>query len=305
MIHVQSWKTELANNVKFDKELKPYDFTYTNIDKYDDRSDWTYNYLNEVSKEIITVSYNPEAVSLAINNYEYGIRNLLNYNLPKGKILIDTTTLSLPEILHLFNLLNNKRRSFDVIYVQPNGYAELKTEGIDQIKSFDLSDDGLGIQQVPPFIGYSANSMLFFFLGFEGHRFGAIINSDEFDTRNITCLLGTPPFRLGWENRTLSSNYKQLAEISSNSNARFKFAGANDPIQTYEIIDQVYQSACYEKRNLCLAPFGTKPAAIAAAQFAVNNINVVMLYDYVKKKNKRSSGQDLIHTWSFKYTDKN
>jgi hypothetical protein len=305
MIHVQSWRTELANEVKLNSTSKTYDFTYTDIDKYDDRSDWTFNYVSNISKEIITVSYCPKTVSLTINNNKYGIRKLSEYALPKGNILIDATTLALPEILHLFHLLNDKKRSFDVIYVQPTGYTESKSVGVDKIKSFDLSDDGLGIQQVPPYIGYSANSMLFFFLGFEGHRFGAIINSDEFDTRNITCLLGTPPFKLGWENRTLSNNYKQLADISSSSNARFKFAGANDPIQTYEVINQVYQSAIYEKRNLCLAPFGTKPAAIAAAQFAVNNNNVVMLYDYVKKKNKRSSGQDLIHTWSFQYTDKN
>lgn len=303
MINVQTWRTEFVNEAIQNPKTKTYDLTYTDIDKYDDRSDWSLNYISKYSNEIITVSYCPQTVSLIINNNKYGIRKLSEYNLPKGKILIDATTLALPEILHLFHLLNDKKRSFDVIYVQPTSYTELKTLGIDKIKSFDLSDDGLGIQQVPPYIGYSAHSMLFFFLGFEGHRLGSIINSDEFDTRNITCLLGTPPFKLGWENRTLSNNYKQFTEISSSSNTRFKFAGANDPIQTYEIINQVYQSACYEKRNLCLAPFGTKPAAIAAAQFAVNNKNVVMLYDYVKKKNKRSTGQDLIHTWSFQYTD--
>ena len=87
---------------------------------------------------------------------------------------------------------------------------------MDKIKSYDLSDDGLGIQQVPPYVGFSDNSRLFFFLGFEGHRFGALINSDEFDTSNVTCLIGSPPFKLGWENKTLSNNYKQLLEISAN-----------------------------------------------------------------------------------------
>jgi hypothetical protein len=299
MIQIQSWVSEYVNNIDSNLKPKEYDFTFTYIDKFDDRSDWTYKHICKISKEIIPVSYCPQEVSLTIGECEFGIRSLDKYDLPNGKILVDATTLALPELLHLFDLLNTKKKAFDVLYVQPTRYTEIKADGIDKIKTFDLSDDGLGIQQVPPYIGYSANSMLFFFLGFEGHRFGAIINSDEFDTRNITCLVGSPPFKLGWENRTLSNNYKQLAEINSTSNARFKFAGANDPIKTYEIIEQVYQSVTYEKQNLCLAPFGTKPAAIAAAQFAVNHNNVVMLYDYVKKKSKRSSGTDLVHIWSF------
>jgi hypothetical protein len=303
MIQIQSWVSEYVNKIDSNLNSKKYDFTFTYIDKFDDRSDWTYKHICKISKEIIQVSYCPQEVSLTIGECEFGIRNLGGYEIPKGRVLVDATTLALPELLHLFHLLNTKKKAFDVLYVQPTGYAEIKTEGIDKIKTFDLSDDGLGIQQVPPYIGYSANSMLFFFLGFEGHRFGAIINSEEFDTSNITCLVGSPPFKVGWENRTLSNNYKQLAEINSTSNARFKFAGANDPIKTYEIIEQVYHSVTYEKQNLCLAPFGTKPAAIAAAQFAVNNNNVVMLYDFVKKKNKRSSGTDLVHIWSFNVCD--
>ena len=280
-----------------------YDFTFTSSNQFDDRSDWTFKYINKISKQVVSLSYCPIEVELNIAGSKYGIRNLTDYKLPGGKALIDATSLALPEMLHIFHILKANKRDFDVLYVQPTGYTEKKTDGLDKIKSFDLSDDGLGIQQIPPHVGPSENSMLFFFLGFEGHRFGAIINSDEFDTRNVTCLIGAPPFKLGWENKTLSNNYKQLAEISSNSNARYKFAGANDPIRTYELIEQVYNAATYQKQSLCLAPFGTKPAAVAAAQFAVNNSKVVMLYDYVKKKSKRSSGTDLVHKWNFKYIE--
>jgi len=299
MILVSSWVTDLVQNIDLDNVVFEYDHTFTYSTQYDDRSDWTFSYLKKISRNVIPISYCPTAVELTISNIEYSIRKLDEYEVPLGRVLIDATTLALPELLHLFHILKIKKKNFDVIYVQPTGYTENDDRGLDKIKSYDLSDDGLGIQQVPPYIGFSDNSMLFFFLGFEGHRFGALINSDEFDTSNITCLIGTPPFKLGWENKTLSNNYKQLLEINSNSNTRYKFAGANDPIKTYDHIDQVYRAAEYEKRTLCLAPFGTKPAAIAAAQFAVNNKNVVMLYDYVKKKNKRSSGKDLVHRWSF------
>ncbi|MFT7566735.1 MULTISPECIES: hypothetical protein [Pseudoalteromonas] len=303
MILVSSWLTDLVQNIDLDNVECEYDHTFTYSTQCDERSDWTFSYLKKLSSNVIPVSYCPIEVELTISSIEYSLREIDKYEVPRGKILIDATTLALPELLHLFHILKMKKKNFDVIYVQPTGYTENGDRGVDKIKSYDLSDDGLGIQQVPPYIGFSDNSMLFFFLGFEGHRFGALINSDEFDTSNITCLIGTPPFKLGWENKTLSNNYKQLLEINSNSNTRYKFAGANDPIKTYDHIDQVYRAADYEKRTLCLAPFGTKPAAIAAAQFAVNNKNVVMLYDYVKKKNKRSSGKDLVHRWSFSYVE--
>jgi hypothetical protein len=115
----------------------------------------------------------------------------------------------------------------------------------------------------------------------------------------LTCIIGSPPFKFGWGNTTLSNNYKQIEEMNHGSSLRFKFAGANDPVKTYEVINQVYESAKYEHNSICLAPLGTKPSAIAAAQFAVNNTNVVVIYDYVEKKNKRSSGTDAVHLWEF------
>ncbi len=303
MIEIQSWSSQLVSEVEPKLNRKKYDATFTYFGKYDDRSDWTSKYITSISNKIISVSYCPSDVVLFIDRNQYGIRELDDYKVPKGKILIDATTLALPELLHLFGVLNKSKRSFDVLYVQPTNYTESDTSGIDKIKTFELSDDGLGIQQVPPYIGYSSNSMFFFFLGWEGHRFGALINSDEFDVRDITCLIGIPPFKIGWENTTLSNNYRQLAEINSNTSSRFKFAGANDPVKTYEILEQIYQSATYEKKNICLAPFGTKPATIAAVQFAVNTNNVVMLYDFVKKKNKRSSGTDLLHLWEYEFIE--
>jgi len=300
MIKISSWRSKLAT--EFNKEFgqEKYNATFTYYDNNDDRSGWMSDYIAFISEEVITVNYLPEETSLAINNNPYRINELSDYKIPDGRILIDATSLALPELLHLFNILNEKKRAFDVIYVQPNSYSESKIAGLDSIKYFDLSDDGLGVQQLPPYIGFSAESEIFFFLGWEGHRLGAVINSDEFNTRDITCLLGIPPFKTGWENKTLTSNYKHLIELNNTTCPQFKYAGANDPLKTYEVIDEIYQSKSYEEKWLTLAPFGTKPAAIAAANFAVNNKSrLILLYDFVKKKHKRSEGTDLVHLWTF------
>jgi len=304
MINIHSWISQRADEAESNPHEQKYKVAFTDVNECDERGGWSSNYIRGIAQQVVSVAYSSSGVTLSIDNVEYSIRDLGDYNIPAGKILIDATSLALPELLHLFGMLNEGKKSFDVIYVQPTEYAKSETSELDKVKTFDLSDDGIGIQQIPPYIGYSEKTMIFFFLGWEGHRLGALINSEEFDSRNITCLIGAPPFKVGWENISLSNNYIQLSQISSSPNARFKFSGANDPVKTYEVIEQIYKAAVYERKNLCLAPFGTKPAAIAAAQFAVNKSNVVMLYDFVKKKNKRSSGTDLLHLWEFEYIEK-
>src|SRR5699024_4044736 len=108
------------------------------------------------------------------------------------------------------------------------------------------------------------------------------------NTFDSTCLLGIPAFKLGWEKLTLANNYKQLDVLRSNKNASFTFAGANDPFKIYELIEQNYHAQEYEGKKLCLAPLGTKPATIAVAQFAANFEKTIVLYDFVKKRERRS-----------------
>ncbi|MBQ4812700.1 hypothetical protein J8M20_15175 [Pseudoalteromonas luteoviolacea] len=299
MIEVIDWQLSVVS--KFQEKLpqEKYVTAFTCPAKYDDRGDWVNSYLTQVADTVLTVSYDPINIQLTIGNKVFGIQDFDGYTLPNGKVLVDATSLALPEVVHLFRLLKHKKTPFDVIYVQPSGYNERKEKSLDRVVSFDLSDDGLGAQQLPPFVGFSSDASMCLFLGFEGHRVGSIIHSDEYNTNNATCLIGAPAFQIGWENQAFANNYKQIQELSKNMNARLRFAGANDPIKTYETIDTIYTSLKYDKKGLCLAPFGTKPAAIAAAQFVVNNDGVILLYDFVQKKARRSSGTDLIHVWSF------
>ena len=299
MIEVIDWQLSSVSECQRKLQKGIYTTAFTCQARYDDRSDWVNSYLSQAADNILTVAYDPERVEITIGNKVIGIQNFDAYNLQDGKVLVDATSLALPEIVHLFRLLAHKKMSFDVIYVQPSGYTEKKEKSLDKVASYDLSDDGLGAQQLPPFVGFTADTAMCLFLGFEGHRVGSIIHSDEFNTNSATCLIGAPAFQIGWENQAFSNNYKQIQELSSNMNARLRFAGANDPIKTYETIEKIYTSLKYSKKGLCLAPFGTKPAAIAAAQFVVNNEGVILLYDFVKKKLSRSSGTDLVHVWSF------
>lgn len=301
MISILDWKSAIANEIELKDLKKIYDVTYILEAIKDEREDWVYSYVKKISKNISRVIYDPIEVILTIDMEQIKIQNLNKYTVPKGKILIDATSLSLPELTYLFSLLNYNKKDFDVIYAQPNEYSGKTEGGVENIKTFDLSDDGIGIQQLPLFIGYTNDSTMMIFLGFEGHRVGSLLQTEELNTDNAICLLGMPAYKLGWEKTTLENNYKQLEILKNNKNAIFDFAGANDPLKTYELINDNYKALKYDKRTLCLAPFGTKPATVAVAQFAVNNIGVILLYDFVDKKPRRSLGTDLVHTWSFRH----
>lgn len=299
MIEMKNWKTVIANDVKLSELHKKYELTFTCISKKDDREGWVNSYINTVSKNVIGVSYDPIEIIINIGNESFAVGDLSKYSLPEGNILVDATSLALPELIYLFMIFKFNTKEFDVIYAQPNYYSSSKLEGVDSIRTFELSDDGFGIQQLPPFVGLTEKSTMMIFLGFEGHRVGALLQTEELNTFDSTCLLGIPAFKLGWEKLTLANNYKQLDVLRSNKNASFTFAGANDPFKVYELIEQNYHAQEYEEKRLCLAPLGTKPATIAAAQFAANFEKTIVLYDFVQKRERRSLGTDLVHFWEY------
>lgn len=302
MIDITNWVMKRTDEINIDISVEIYDIAFTCLENYDDRGNWSDQYINNISRNIFRISYNAENYSLLINDDEVKIGAIKDYILPNGRFLVDATSLSFPEIVHIFTILNHNKSDFDLIYVQPDGYTESNSNNSETSNTFELSDDGIGIRQIPPFVGITDNSVMFITLGFEGHRLGSLINSEEYNIKDLHCLIGNPPFKIGWENNALSNNYKNLDLIRKGMDAYFSYAGANDPIKTYETIKKIYKSSEYERKKLCLVPFGTKPSAIAVAQFAVNNNRVVIIYDFVKKKRNRSSGVDLLHTWSFTYS---
>ena len=112
MILVNSWLTDLVQNIDLDNVECEYDHTFTYSTQCDDRSDWTFSYLKKISKNVIPISYCPIEVELTISGIEYSLREIDKYEVPRGKILIDATTLALPELLQIFHILKLKKKKF-------------------------------------------------------------------------------------------------------------------------------------------------------------------------------------------------
>lgn len=136
MIVIQNWETKFVSDLNLLPTSNKYDVTFTCGDKYDERDDWVDNYISRISKEVARVSYNADDVSLIIDSLVLGVRELQTYKVPTGKILVDATSLALPELVHLFSILKESKRPFDVIYVQPNGYKEKDGASIDKVTSY-------------------------------------------------------------------------------------------------------------------------------------------------------------------------
>ncbi|ALS97099.1 hypothetical protein [Lacimicrobium alkaliphilum] len=302
MISFEKWQTRVADEIQVESNNLRYSCAfYCPTESIDNRTIWSESYIKTRSHVLTSAVYDRDSVSINIANEDYSINNLSDFNLPEGRVLVDATSLQVPELLHILRMLDAKSRNFDVMYVQPTAYTEKKTNAIG-VYSFDLSDDGPGAEYLPPYVNYSFDSTLFVCLGYEGHRFGALINSESFSTNYTKGLIGVPPFAVGMEYKSLSANYEHILSTVSSPDSSFSVCGANDPLKAYSFIEQAHRSASYDRRPFSVAPLGTKPVALATLVYAVNNKGVSLVYDFVRKKKGRSSGKDIVHMWSMKVT---
>lgn len=127
--------------------------------------------------------------------------------------------------------------------------------------------------------------------------------SDAITPRSVIGILGVPPFVLGWEKNTYAKNHNEMSEARKRIEAEFKVIAANDPLQNYDAIKTIHKSLSAQdqrgRAKIHLAPIGTKPVALAMCWFAINHKGTGILYDFVKKKVKRSNGVGKVHFWSF------
>ena len=308
MILLNNWDIKPASHLSLiESELK-YECCYVGTElALDDRLTWINKYADAVANNKITVYYDHELTKITLSGETGGfnIGSFAGLNPPDGKILLDATSLLLPELLYLMEWANLSGKDFDVIYVEPSEYSASSYKSKIGFQSIDysLSEDGPGINMLPRFTTPIDDSHLVVALGYEGHRFGALLISDEITPRSITGVLGVPPFVLGWEKNTYAKNHNEMAEARKRHEADFKVVAANDPLQNYDAIKTIHKSlsALYPKGRvkLHLAPIGTKPVALAMSWFAINYKGTGILYDFVKKKVKRSSGVGKVHLWNF------
>lgn len=277
------------------------------INLIDDRLQWIESYINKAAAQKVLVNYDNEEAALhysSSQNERYSINDIGLKSASAGRVLFDATSLVFPELLYLMYWANLSGQNFDVVYLEPTSYQEkmYKPKIGSNALDYSLSEDGPGLCMLPRFALPLESSHLVVALGYEGHRFGGMLVSDEISPASITGILGVPPFELGMEKNSFAKNYLLMEEARKNYDAGFHTAPANDPLQNYRLLSTIMKSeAAIQRANrrIHVAPVGTKPVALAMAWFAINNKGTGVLYDFVRKRKKRSTGIGKVHFWRF------
>ena len=234
---------------------------------------------------------------------------LMNFieKLDTDYILIESTTLSVAEILLLLHYINQLENDIklSILYVEPEEY---KLKDIkDNFQEFELSNHFEGFYNIRPYnllIDSTTNNKekaeIVVLLGFEDNRIGYLLEMDEGQKyKSYVPLLGLPAFRTGWENIALSRNIRHF----NSDFKKLEFAGASNPYQVMNKLEEIKNKSDYEK--ILIAAFGTKPSAIGTSLFLVNNFKnknnkVGIIYDFPKKKENRTMGTGKVYNYIIK-----
>lgn len=257
-----------------------------------------YNHFNFDDNSEVTLFIDEQEFSLKDKYEEY--LNLFN----EHKILIDMTTIDVPSLAHLLDFIDSRIKKFSICYIEPVNYSKLigSTSNINQ--SYQLSEDGNGLDYITPFMLSPLDKIEKYLIsiGYESNRLAGFLSSTEEVKAEVekNIMIGIPAFNAGWENRSIDANYRFLKDTE------IHIVPADDPIQTYLNLVKLGKSANITSTNnkLIVVPIGTKPHSLGMIWFALENKGKVgMIYDFVTKIPKRTEGVKKIHFWNFIQTN--
>ena len=155
-------------------------------------------------------------------------------------------------------------------------------------EAFDLTEEFIPFKALPGFVrpyDPDLEQLLLVYMGFEGRRFLKVFEEVNPKPRRTHAVFGIPAYQPGWQYLTLGSN-QQALEASC---AVLHRAEANNPFDAYRIAHRVADT--YRDLQLVLAPIGTKPHAVGAAVFAIQNQAAIIAYDFpIKQRVFRTEG---------------
>ncbi|PJG59641.1 hypothetical protein [Aeromonas cavernicola] len=293
-----------------DIEVNSYDVIYhgTQIDKRTESIIGIANQKN--SQSLQKVHYDNENFKLHIGNYKISLHELDKYFVESNhlKILIESTSLDLPEIIYLLTGITRSKTKpiIDIVYLEPDDYHREYNNGVRE-QEFHLSDKINKFQSLPLYsinTSQSDKAMLVVTLGFESSRFGQLLSEDDGSSfRQIEAFIGVPAYKPGWENRCL---YKHMEYLHPDS-ATLRMFPASNPFAFIQQLDELIIDG--NKLKLLFVSMGTKPAAIAISIFLINKklqcINeqqhsdqLGALYDFPIKSKDRSVGIGKIYRYT-------
>ncbi|WP_180084024.1 hypothetical protein [Acinetobacter sp. YH12145] len=263
----------------------------------DDRGRELLSVFSDSKSNIHLVEFNANQMQFSIdghvidfNDSKY-LESIINI---ENNVMIDSTTLGLPEIYYLIKqFINLNFLEFKIIYIEPLTYNKDESD-----EFYRLSHYPIGYKPIPGAVGDLHHDDLelgIFFIGFDSSRMEIAL--EEFQMiqgKLIKTIFATPAFSSGLE---MESIVPHLNILTDNPKFEIDFCSALDPTSSFEMLN-FYKRSLDDGKKLFIAPLGTKPTTIATALFANLNSDVSLLYDHPMNLENRTSGVKDWHIYS-------
>jgi hypothetical protein len=258
----------------------------------DERGEAAIDFVKNNAERFISIEYNSEDFTLAIEQDVINAENLDEYiEILNGKtIILEATTLGFAEIyLCIKSLYEKHHQEVSILYIEPLEYHNLYRSKLMQRRDFDLSAEFSGYRAIPGATimltdRYSQRGV--FFLGFEERRLDrALEDFQMIQTNRCAVVFGVPAYKTGWEMNSFAKNIRVIRD--KNIKGGVYFCGANNPLSTINLLTTIYESLDSGER-MFVVPIGTKPVGIGVALFISQHSDVGLLYDHPRQQAKRS-----------------
>lgn len=278
-----------------DKEISQinWDFSFCGRN-IDERSCFALEFAKVHSQKCVEVCYDANTFILNFDNSESCIADdVEDFLREKGltketSVLLECTTLGVSEMLLLMQALKDIGVvRFDALYLEPKHYTH--KPNFRERHHFELS------QSFDGFIGIPGHAMAFergdrviVLCGFESERVGSAFEELDMMGKDCKLVFGMPPFIIGWDKSTYTNH---IPVIDTNGISKeFYYVGASNPLAVYDKLSRAYISL-EDNQKLFILPFGTKPMALGACLFKVQNRadNLAILYDHPVRKMGRTT----------------
>lgn len=287
-IDIEAMYAEDTSGIYFDDRLK-YAFVGNDVDT---RCRVALTFLQNRYK-IIRISYDADNFTIIVDgevidadDFNEFIKNL---NLGESEVLIDTTTVNVPELLLLIGaLFENSITHFSALYLEPKDYSHLQKLEMGSDRKFELSQRYDGYKGIPGYaLKLDIGDYVAFFCGYEPERIQNAFEYGSISSKYANLVFGMPPYNAGWD---MNSYENHVKFIETQSIRNISFCGATNPLAVIKKLDEMYTSINDEEK-LFIAPLGTKPMSLGACLFVALNGDrerVAMLFDHPIKKSERS-----------------
>jgi len=219
--------------------------------------------------------------------------------LPDRPLYMDISGLDHHVWASFLRVIAQVNKPIRVVYAEPLSYKPHPTPASPD--AFDLTRSFRGLSPLPGMARLAGpddmqDCLLVTFMGFEGNRARHIAQQFP-DVPRVIPIVGVPGFRIEYPTVTIACNRHFVSDHSAHSDIRY--ARASCPFEAYAVLSELRRD--YREHYLYIAPIGTKPHALGAIRYAVDNPNTTeVLYDHPMRKTGRTDGIGIVHVYEFK-----